>query len=107
MKRVGEFFQNIVRNKMMLLMVLPGALWFLFFSYLPMFGTVIAFKEYRFDRDGFWASIVNSKWVGVITSYSIHYTKLYEVDGQDFVENVFTADYRELYPTRDADRWNR
>ncbi|WP_193556474.1 ABC transporter permease subunit [Paenibacillus lutimineralis] len=49
---------------MMLLMVLPGALWFLFFSYLPMLGTVIAFKEYRFDRDGFWASIVNSKWVG-------------------------------------------
>lgn len=48
----------------MLLMVLPGALWFLFFSYLPMLGTVIAFKEYRFDRDGFWASIVNSKWVG-------------------------------------------
>ncbi|HEY4390561.1 MAG TPA: ABC transporter permease subunit [Paenibacillus sp.] len=64
MKRVGEFFQNIVKNRMMLLMVLPGALWFLFFSYLPMLGTVIAFKEYRFDRDGFWASIVNSKWVG-------------------------------------------
>ncbi|AZS13462.1 sugar ABC transporter permease [Paenibacillus lutimineralis] len=64
MKRVGEFFQNIFKNRMMLLMVLPGALWFLFFSYLPMLGTVIAFKEYRFDRDGFWASIVNSKWVG-------------------------------------------
>ncbi|MFD3259716.1 ABC transporter permease [Paenibacillus lentus] len=48
----------------MLLMVLPGALWFLFFSYLPMLGTVIAFKQYRFHRDGFWASIVNSKWVG-------------------------------------------
>ncbi|MFD1175547.1 ABC transporter permease [Paenibacillus puldeungensis] len=45
-------------------MVLPGALWFLFFSYLPMFGTIIAFKEYRFSRHGFWASIVNSKWVG-------------------------------------------
>ncbi|GGF97661.1 sugar ABC transporter permease [Paenibacillus aceti] len=64
MKMVGEFFRNIFKNRMMLLMVLPGALWFLFFSYLPMLGTVIAFKEYRFDRDGFWASIVNSKWVG-------------------------------------------
>ncbi|WP_438351970.1 ABC transporter permease [Paenibacillus sp. FA6] len=49
----------------MLLMVLPGALWFLLFAYLPMFGTIIAFKEYRFHRDGFWASIVNSKWVGL------------------------------------------
>ncbi|AJS61375.1 ABC transporter permease [Paenibacillus sp. IHBB 10380] len=61
---VGEFIRNIIKNKVMLLMVLPGALWLLFFSYLPMLGTVIAFKEYRFSRDGFWASIVNSKWVG-------------------------------------------
>ncbi|MFC3749644.1 MULTISPECIES: ABC transporter permease [unclassified Paenibacillus] len=60
-----EFFGNINKNKVMLFMVLPGTLWFLFFSYLPMLGTVIAFKEYRFSRDGFWASIVNSKWVGL------------------------------------------
>src|SRR5690606_32722117 len=59
-----SFFKDIAKNKVMLLMVLPGALWFLFFSYLPMLGTVIAFKQYRFHRDGFWASIVNSKWVG-------------------------------------------
>lgn len=64
MKRVGGFFRDINTNKVMLFMVLPGALWFLFFSYLPMFGTIIAFKQYRFSRDGFWASIVNSKWVG-------------------------------------------
>jgi len=63
-KRVGGFFRDINTNKVMLFMVLPGALWFLFFSYLPMFGTIIAFKQYRFSRDGFWASIVNSKWVG-------------------------------------------
>lgn len=65
MKMAREFIGNINKNKIMLLMVLPGALWFLFFSYLPMLGTVIAFKEYRFSRDGFWASIINSKWVGL------------------------------------------
>lgn len=65
MKSLGAIFKDVVKNKVMLLMVLPGALWFLFFSYIPMLGTVIAFKEYRFDRDGFWASIVNSKWVGL------------------------------------------
>ncbi|GAA0134978.1 sugar ABC transporter permease [Paenibacillus sp. YSY-4.3] len=64
MRKIGSFFKDIAKNKVMLLMVLPGALWFLFFSYLPMLGTVIAFKQYRFHRDGFWASIVNSKWVG-------------------------------------------
>ncbi len=64
MRAIGQFFKNIMTNKAMLFMVLPGTLWFLLFSYLPMFGTIIAFKEYRFSRDGFWASIVNSEWVG-------------------------------------------
>ncbi|MFT4414797.1 ABC transporter permease [Fredinandcohnia humi] len=45
-------------------MVLPGTLWFLCFSYLPMFGTVIAFKNFRYDPNGFFASIQNSDWVG-------------------------------------------
>lgn len=64
MGKIGKSAKDILRNKVMLFMVLPGTLWFLFFSYLPMAGTVIAFKEYRFSRDGFWASIINSKWVG-------------------------------------------
>lgn len=64
MRQAKRFMKIIVQDKAMLLMVLPGALWFIFFSYLPMAGTVIAFKKYRFSRDGFWASIVDSKWVG-------------------------------------------
>lgn len=64
MKGIGNFFSNISKNKALLLMVLPGALWFLFFSYLPMFGTIIAFKEYRVSRGGFWASLFNSNWIG-------------------------------------------
>ncbi|MBB6637581.1 ABC transporter permease [Cohnella thailandensis] len=59
----GSFFRRFNRNKVLLLMVLPGALWFLFFSYLPLFGTIAAFKEYRF-RGGFWNSLINSKFVG-------------------------------------------
>ncbi|SET10571.1 sugar ABC transporter permease [Paenibacillus sp. NFR01] len=61
---IGKIAKDIFKNKVFLLMVLPGTLWFIFFSYLPMAGTIIAFKAYRFSRDGFWASIVNSKWVG-------------------------------------------
>nr|WP_249529436.1 ABC transporter permease subunit [Paenibacillus brevis] len=48
----------------MLFMVLPGALWFFFFSYMPLVGTIAAFKQYRFSREGFWASLVKSEWVG-------------------------------------------
>lgn len=44
-------------------MVLPGVIWFFLFSYLPMFGTVIAFKNFQFHPDGFFASVINSEWV--------------------------------------------
>ncbi|KRG15246.1 ABC transporter permease [Lederbergia galactosidilytica] len=45
-------------------MVLPGTIWLLLFAYLPMFGNIIAFKKFRIDRDGFFASIMNSEWIG-------------------------------------------
>ncbi|WP_138755110.1 ABC transporter permease [Paenibacillus sinopodophylli] len=61
----GRFFKNMNRNAAMLVMVLPATLWFIFFSYLPMAGMIIAFKEYRYSRDGFLASIIESKWVGL------------------------------------------
>lgn len=64
MKAVSRFFKDINANKALLLMALPATLWFLVFSYLPMAGVVIAFKQYRYSRDGFLASIVQSEWVG-------------------------------------------
>ncbi|KHD14685.1 sugar ABC transporter permease [Clostridium butyricum] len=48
------------RNKILLLMLLPAILYFLIFSYIPMGGTVLAFKNYNF-RDG----IFGSPWVGL------------------------------------------
>nr|WP_062447548.1 ABC transporter permease subunit [Thalassobacillus devorans] len=45
-------------------MTLPGLIWFAIFAYLPMFGQVIAFKDFRYDADGFFASVKNSDWVG-------------------------------------------
>lgn len=61
---MATFFRNLLKNKVMLFMVLPGALWFFFFSYMPLVGTIAAFKQYRFSREGFWASLVKSEWVG-------------------------------------------
>ena len=40
-------------------MMLPGAVWLLLIRYLPMFGIVIAFKNYRaFRPNTFWNNIV-------------------------------------------------
>ncbi|MDR2534521.1 MAG: ABC transporter permease subunit [Treponema sp.] len=45
------------------LLALPTTIWYILFSYLPMFGIIIAFKEYRISG-GFLKSIATSKWVG-------------------------------------------
>ncbi|MBB3109609.1 putative aldouronate transport system permease protein [Paenibacillus phyllosphaerae] len=62
---LSRSFKRFRQNKMLLLMVLPAAIWFVLFSYLPMAGSVIAFVEYRYDSNGFLSSIWNSKWVGL------------------------------------------
>lgn len=61
---MSGFIKKVFRNRFMLLMILPGTIWFLIFAYLPMFGTVLAFKDFRISPDGFFASVFNSEWVG-------------------------------------------
>ena len=46
------------------LMVLPGLLFFLVFKYLPMYGLIIAFKNYKGSTGGFFG-IMNAEWVGL------------------------------------------
>ena len=50
-------------NKELLLLSLPGGIWFLIFPYLPMFGILIAFQEYRPEKN-FLLSVLHSKFVG-------------------------------------------
>ncbi len=52
-------------NRALLVMLLPGFIWLVIFSYLPMFGIVIAFKDFRITPDGFFASLFRSEWVGL------------------------------------------
>jgi putative aldouronate transport system permease protein len=46
------------------LLALPTAIWYLLFCYLPMFGVILAFKNYRISG-GFLKSILQSEWVGL------------------------------------------
>lgn len=65
MQAVLRIFKDISKNMPILLMVLPGAIGFILFSYLPMGGTLLAFKQYRYNGDGFLSSFLDSKWVGL------------------------------------------
>ena len=60
MKDRMKRFRN---NKELLLLTIPGAIWFLVFAYLPMFGVIVAVKRWRI-HGGFFESLMNSKWVG-------------------------------------------
>lgn len=59
-----KFLKKLWKNKAWLLMVLPGTIWLLIFSYLPMFGTVLAFKDFKISSGGFIESLITSEWVG-------------------------------------------
>ena len=70
-KRLGS--DKVYTNLSYLIMILPGAIWLFLFSYLPMPGIIMAFKDYRLARppqDGwiqnkFIYSLINSSWVGL------------------------------------------
>lgn len=59
------FFKEIMRNKILYLMFLPVACYFLIFAYFPMTGSVVAFKEFNFRGGLFfspWNGITNFKF---------------------------------------------
>lgn len=65
MQAILQMFKDFHKNLPILLMVLPGALGFILFSYLPMGGTLLSFKQYRYNGEGFLSSFFSSEWVGL------------------------------------------
>lgn len=53
------FVREIVKNRYLYVLALPGLLFLIVFAYVPMAGHLIAFKQYRL-ADGIWGS----KWIG-------------------------------------------
>lgn len=60
MGKVKGFFRDVWRNKMFLIMLIPGVVWYILFSYVPMFGVIIAFKDFDYGK-----GIFGSDWSGL------------------------------------------
>lgn len=60
LKKNKGVIPSIMRNWQFLLMVVPGTLLALVFSYLPMFGIVVAFKKIDYAK-----GILGSPWIGM------------------------------------------
>jgi putative aldouronate transport system permease protein len=60
-KTSNRFMSALKKDGLLYMMALPGILALLAFSYLPMAGSILVFKEYRFD-----GGIFNSPWADPI-----------------------------------------
>ena len=88
MKAIKGLRKNIRRDWMLLLIVLPGVIYFAIFCYGPMYGILMAFKDYNISK-GIWGS----PWVGLK-----HFREL--VDSVYFgrlVKNTFLLSIEQLF----------
>lgn len=53
------FLRKVVKYKYIYLLLLPGVLFYVIFSYIPMYGVTLAFKEYQIKP-----GIFGSPWIG-------------------------------------------
>lgn len=56
---LSNFVNEVKKNKLLFLMILPAAVFVFIFNYIPMGGAIIAFKDYKLNL-----GIFGSPWVG-------------------------------------------
>nr|WP_276938351.1 ABC transporter permease subunit [Helcococcus sueciensis] len=60
------------RNNQIALFTIPGFIWMMVFSYLPMFGLLIAFKDFKNTTGNFISSLFASEWT--LKNFRIFFT---------------------------------
>lgn len=58
--QLREWRKDFSKNKVLLALTLPLVIYVFIFSYVPMFGAIVAFKRYQFNK-----GILGSDWVGL------------------------------------------
>lgn len=73
--RFREAMAYVRKYKFLYIMLIPCVLYFLIFNYVPMYGVIIAFKDFNFAK-----GIMASKWIGFSNfSYMFHLKDFYQV----------------------------
>ena len=73
--RARRFLHNVTHYRYLHLMVLPGLAFVLLFKYVPMYGIIIAFKNYKGAAGGF-SAIMSAPWIG-LKNFEIFFNSLY------------------------------
>ena len=63
-RRKSKTIDFLRKYKTLNLILLPCVLYFVVFKYLPMYGVIIAFKDYQGGGNGFWG-MLNAEWRGL------------------------------------------
>ena len=69
------------------LMVLPGLAFFILFKYVPMYGIIIAFKNYK-GAGGGYAGIASAPWIG-LKNFQTFFSSLYA--GRVFGNTIYIS----------------
>lgn len=78
LKQQLRYFSN---NKYLYLLLLPCVIYFIIFNYLPMYGLIIAFKDFKFSK-----GIIGSPWCGLDNFiYLFGLKDFYRVFGNSFI----------------------
>ncbi|WP_420535564.1 ABC transporter permease [Alkalihalobacillus pseudalcaliphilus] len=59
-QRRQELWKKILKNKWIYLMIAPGIIYFFIYKYIPMYGLIISFQDYKP-----YLGITGSEWVGL------------------------------------------
>lgn len=87
--RFGEALSYVSRNRWLYILLIPGTAFLIVFRYIPMYGVIIAFKDFSVVR-GIW----KSPWVGFANfAYLFTSSSFYEV----FRNSVLISLYRLLF----------
>jgi len=81
----NSFGKELKRNKILLLMLLPAFIYVIVFSYIPMSGVVLAFKNFNYQ-----GGIFGSDWVGLENfRYLVISNKLWTLTRNTILYNIF------------------
>ncbi len=78
---VRDIGKELWKNKKLYIMALPTIIWILIFCYYPMYGILIAFKDFSYKK-----GILGSEWVGLKNfEFLFHYNGI----GRIFANTIF------------------
>ena len=74
LKLLRDIKKFLIKYKFLNLLVLPGVIYFFIFKYVPIYGIIIAFKDY--NGIGGISGIFNSEWIG-FTNFTNFFSSIY------------------------------